>query len=323
MFFLDNIYKIYRLFEFIMDRYITNNISDCRSTLKKYGVAILENYFEDGYEDKIFNSVKQWLISLNIGLTDDNSTWTTKNVPMGPRYGMYQSIVSHAPAFWELREKMYPIFQELLGNIDLITSIDGASFYPTINSPKSKSTWAHIDQTVSSKFMCYQSQYVASDTDASFVCTPGSHKKHRTILKKFSIVSDTNWHKFSEGEVVTLEEMFGDNYQVPIKAKKGSIIFWDSRTIHAAKYPDNKEDKWRAVFYISMRPRDTFTEENINTIKEAVVDGKTTNHWGTTIFKPFDRFKVKNDGVVDLVKNSKRLSYVDKFTETQKKIAGL
>ena len=144
-----------------MDKYTANNIADLKLILEKYGVGILENYFDTNYADEVFASVKKWLIDLNIGLTNDIKSWVPKNVPMGPRYGMYQSIISHAPTFWELREKFYPIFQQLLDENDLMTSVDGASFYPTINSPKSRTTWAHIDQTVNSDFMCYQSQFVA------------------------------------------------------------------------------------------------------------------------------------------------------------------
>lgn len=124
------------------------------------------------------SSIKQWMIELDINLTSDTSTWKTKNLPYGPRYDMYHSIISNASKFWELREKFYPFFTELLESDDLLTSIDGASFYPTINAPQNKKDWAHIDQTISYDFMCYQSHFVASDTDASFVCTPKSHKKN-------------------------------------------------------------------------------------------------------------------------------------------------
>ena len=306
-----------------MDSYTTDNVQDLKSILEEHGVAILKNYFTDVYADDVFNSVKKWLINLDIGLTRDISSWVSKNTPFGPRFGMYQSIISHSPKFWELREQLYPIFQDLLNENDLMCSIDGASFYPTINSPKSRTTWAHIDQTVSSDFMCYQSQFIASNTKASFVCTPGSHKKHRHIIKKFAIDTDSNWYKFSNDQVSYLEKKFDELYQIPIYASKGSVIFWDSRTIHAAKYPDNKENKWRAVFYISMRPLDTFDKKNKDIIKFAAVNGKTTNHWGDKIFKPMDRFKIKNNDVANQEQSSKDLSLVKSFSRIQKKMTGI
>lgn len=306
-----------------MNIYTVDNIPDLKLILEKHGVAILKDYFTGAYADNVFNSVKEWLIDLDIGLTDDVSTWISKNTPFGPRFGMYQSIISHAPKFWELREKMYPIFQELLDESDILCSIDGASFYPTINSPKSRTSWEHIDQTISSDLICYQSQFIASNTKASFICTPGSHKKHGHIIKKFTIETNSNWHKFNDDQISILKKRFGELYQIPIYAPKGSIIFWDSRTIHAAKYPDNKENRWRAVFYISMRPKKSFNKKNKDIIKYAAINGKTTNHWGNKIFKPMDRFKIKNNKVVLLEQNSKDLSLVESFTKKQKKMVGL
>ncbi|XWV24562.1 hypothetical protein QJ856_gp1229 [Tupanvirus deep ocean] len=298
----------------------TTNINHIKNILDEYGVAILEDYFSDDYADKVFDSAKKWLIDLKIGLTNDVSTWISRNMPYGPRYGMYQSFISHAPVFWELREKFYPLFQKVLGEDDLLTSIDGASIFPTINSPKNKQDWAHIDQTVSSDLMCYQSQFVATDTNASFVCTPQSHKFHQNILSRFKINSTNNWHKFTETEVLELKSIFKSNYQIPIHTKKGSVIFWDSRTIHSAKYPDTKENGWRSVFYISMRSIDTFSSSNIDTIKNAVINGKTTNHWGSVIFKTIDRYKRKNNDVSNLAINSKKLSFYTRMTHLQKKM---
>lgn len=298
----------------------TDRVNKLPSILDKYGVAILENYFTGQYADEVFDSVKKWLIDLDIGLTNDKSTWLNKNLPLGPRYGMHQSIISNAPKMWELRENFYSIFQSILGEDNLLTSIDGASFFPTKFSPKNKADWAHIDQTISSDFMCYQAQFIASDTDAIFVCTPKSHKAHAKIIKKFKIESKDNWYKFTDNDVNHLQNLFGENYQVPIHAKKGSVILWDSRTIHSAKYPNYSEDKWRAVFYISMRSKTSYAVENINTIQRAVLTGKTTNHWGNRIFNPFDRFKNKNPKINLLIKQSEKLSYYGNLTQLQRKL---
>lgn len=300
----------------------TNSVADLRAILDEYGVAILENYFEDKYADTVFNSMVKWMVELDIGLTLDTKTWKNSNLPMGPRYGMYQSIVSNAPVFWELREKFYPIFSELLGETELITSIDGASIFPTIHSPKGKPDWAHIDQTISSDFMCYQAQFVSSDTTASFVCTPGSHSEHKNLLKKFGISGSGNWYKFTDDNIVELRQIFGGTYQIPIIAPKGSVIFWDSRTIHSAKYPDIKENNWRSVFYISMRPKSSHSDESLATIQKAVREGLTTNHWGGKIFKPVDRFNQKNSKVKTLTANPQSLSIYRTLNPLQRKLCG-
>lgn len=303
----------------------TDNLDKIETILSKYGVAILENYFTDSYADDIFNEIKRWMIDLNIGLTDDENSWISKNTPLGPRYGMYQSIVSNAPVFWDLRKKIYPIFSKLLNNDELITSVDGASIYPAKNMPAKKQDWAHIDQTESSDFLCYQSQFVATDTTASFVCTPKSHLHHKQIIKLFknSVNTKRNWHMFKSDEIDILKKMFNDNYQIPIYAKKGSVIFWDSRTIHSAKYPDKKDDSWRAVFYISMRPKKMFSDKDLKTVQTAAINGLATNHWATTIFRPFDKFKYKSEKVTKLMKNCKKLSHAPNMNNMQLQLIGL
>lgn len=302
----------------------TNNPAELKEILELYGVAILTDYFDKKYADEIFEIAKQWLIDLDIGLTNDLSSWKNYNMPTGPRYGMYQSIISHCPIFWDLREKMYDLFVILLNDNKLLTSIDGASIYPSNNKPKRVKDWPHIDQTVSSDFMCYQSQFVATDTSASFVATVGSHLKHKKILDLCNSTDNkSNWYKFNEDDIVKLKKLFGDNYQTPIMAKKGSVIFWDSRVIHSAKYQNDDDNNWRCVFYVSMRPKNTFSKRNINTIIKAAKEGRTTNHWGSKIFPLHPRFGNKNEKMTDLLNNTIELSYIDEMSNLLKKMVGL
>lgn len=245
-------------------------------------------------------------------------------MPLGPRYGMYQSIISNYPRFWELREEMYYLFSLMYGDFELVTSIDGASIYPPKKKHGRVPDWAHIDQTINSDLMCYQSQFVTTDTTASFVATIGSHLKHAKMIRKFGIPrSQYNWHKFTSSQATDLAEMFGDSYQTPIMAKAGSIIFWDSRTIHSAKYQDEGDFSWRGVFYVSMRPIKDITKHNLNTISKAALEGRTTNHWGTRMFANSDRYGNKNKKVTSLLRNLRELSCVNEMTDLQLKMVGL
>lgn len=307
-----------------MDFLHTNDISKLKQILDIYGVAILDNYFDVQYADFIFEETKKWLINLNIGLDNNIESWTFNNTPIGPRYGMYHSIISNCPMFWNLRKNIYYIFAYLLNCNELLTSIDGASFYPAIMSPLRSKDWAHIDQTINSEFMCYQSQFVTTDTTAAFVATIGSHLRHQEILNNCDIKNyNSNWHKFSPQEVIKLKKMFGNNYQTPIHAEKGSIIFWDSRTIHSSKYPDTSDQSWRGVFYVSMRPKNTFTQRNINTITKAAINGRTTNHWGNKMFATKNRFDIKNKKIKNLMENLHTITYIWKMNDLQKKLIGL
>ena len=316
--------KVVNMNKFDQSLLKTDKVSELRDILDAYGVAILEDYFSDDYADEIFYGTKKWLINLNLGLTKDPKSWTIKSIPLGPRYGMYQSIVSHSPEFWRLREDMYKLFVIVLEEKKLLCSIDGASIYPPYHPRKIKD-WPHLDQTISSEFMCYQSQFVSTNTTASFVATIGSHLKHEKILDICGATGDkSNWHKFTDEEVIKLQKMFGKNYQTPIYAKKGSVIFWDSRTIHSAKYHDpNDNSQWRGAFYVSMRPKNDYTKRGVNTLVKAVREGRTTNHWGIKTFPTGDRYHVKNDQVLELLKNLESLSFVKEMTDAQKKLCGL
>lgn len=306
-----------------MKKLQTTKIENLEKILNKYGVAILNDYFDEEYADNLFDSAKAWMINLNVGLSNDSETWKLNNTPLGPRFGMYQSIISHFPQFWKLREDMYYVFAYLYGKDELLTSIDGASIYPS-RKPRKRKDWPHIDQTVSSDFLCYQSQFVTTDTTASFVATLKSHSFHKKILNNFGIVDNkTNWHKFSDDQIVELQKIFDKKYQTPIYAKKGSIIFWDSRTIHSAKYQDANDNSWRGVFYVSMRPIENFSKRNINVISKAAITGRTTNHWGSKMFAVSDRYNNKNEKVTKLLKNLEKINYIDEMNPLQKKLVGL
>ncbi len=309
----------------IIDRITCNNIVRAKRVLRKYGVAIYQDYFNEDYVDTLFQETRKWLIDLNIGMTDNPETWTFRNTPLGGKYGTYQSTISNCPNLFQLREDMYPLFRDILEENELLTTLDGASIYPVKNAPKNKKDWAHIDQTENSDLMCYQSQIVTTNTTASFVCTPFSHHYHAQLMRKFKIPEKGNFYIFNDKQVAQMDIHF-EYYQIPIIAPKGSIIIWDSRTIHSARGPTLRDDSWRGVFYVSMRPKINFSTDNINTIQTALRQGKSTNHWGKSIFYPngpIDRFNQRSQAIIEITANSERLSNINNLTEMQKKMYGL
>lgn len=304
----------------------------------KYGVSVVESYFDDNFCDKSFHKILEWISSINPTLDKRNlDGWKKENMFSGPRWGMYQSIISHCPIFHHFREHLYPIFKSIWRTKHLATSLDGASVYPPKRKVQVKD-WPHIDQT-QLDVDCYQSQVVLTDTSASFVCTPKSNLYFKDIVKALSIdhKKSKNFYKFKEDEIkkvkniMSLSDEFvlGDhnneisNWQIPITTKKGSLIFWKSNTIHSArrqiftkqekqktncistdlesvrKVPvlddtlseDRDEnvhhtclENWRCVLYICMRPKEQFTKRNINTLRKAITEGRTTNHRGDKTF---------------------------------------
>jgi len=252
---------------------------DVKPALEKYGVVVIKNYFKK--PEKYKKRLVKWLINLSDGLTENGSTWIPANMPYGPRRGMMQSLIGHCPTVWRLREKMYPLFCQLHNTEDLYTSIDGASIHPPIYG--NKKDWPHIDQTMEEPW-CIQGQAVLSSSTATFRCTPKSHLKLKEILEVCGKEENkSNWLKFNDEQVGQLKEMF-KWWQMPIYAPAGSVILWNSKTIHSAQRNLEGDESWRCVVYVCMRPQNQFTKRNLTTLKRSVRECRTTNHWGTRMF---------------------------------------
>jgi hypothetical protein len=275
-----------------------------RQTLDQWGVAVVRSHFTSAEADAWLQEIKDWLISIGDGLTHDPSTWTTYYLPYGPRLGMMQSLISHCPTVWKIREAFYPLFCNLHQETQLYTSIDGATVHPYI--PDEGKDWPHIDQTIVD-VDCIQGQVVLTDTTASFRCTPESHKQHEEILDMFGKRDEpSNWLKFDVDQITALKDRFNFKYwQVPIHAPKGSIIFWKSNTIHSAKKNDLHDETWRGVVYVSMRKASEYSSADAEVLKRAAIEGRTTNHWGTFIFpkKPRYCFSAQSPALAELTQN--------------------
>ena len=304
---------------------IYKHIVEIKNKLDEFGVVILSEVFPKNKCDKYVEQSYNWLSSVNPKLTRKAETWTNENIPSGPRRGMYQSIISHCPIVWKLREKLYPLFSSLHGTKELITSVDGATFMPPLIS--SYKDWPHIDQTsLDQSIYSIQGQVVLTDTTASFRCTPKSHLKHQELVHKYDMDQKNQWYKFNETN--ELEEMF-DQWQIPIHSKKGSVILWNSKTIHSAKYVDDPKiydsekswDGWRCVYYICQRPRTELTKRNLNTLRNAAMEGRTTNHWGIKMFPKKQRWDQKCPEINQILENPEKL--VQPLSELQKFLVGL
>jgi len=281
-------------------------------TLEKYGVAVLLDYFTPEQAQTWKTDIINWLASKSGDLDPEKpQTWVSKNMPYGPRHGMMQSIISHAPTFFEIREALYPLFSDLWQTNKLYTSLDGASIHPPIYETKKTKDWPHIDQT-RTDVKCIQGQAVLSDSTAVFRCTPGSHLKHQEILELCNKVGDrTNWCKLNEPQIKIIKSWFADNrWQIPIYSPPGSVVLWYSNTIHSAARNQPKDQGWRTTVYVCMRPTDQYTKQNINSVRNAALSGRTTNHWGTKTFPKRPGFYLqpkRSEAIEDLTDNPHQL----------------
>ena len=285
----------------------TDRINKIMRIYKKYGIVVIENVLADekcdGYVDKIMDCFEGFGTGIR---RKDQKTWTRDSLPPQTRPGMFQALCANFPPVWDVRteQNIQTVYQEVYTRLrnkkvtDMIVSGDAINVKPSQVGPfysDSIKDWPHLDQTFGDVFKCVQGQMVLTNTTACFLATPGSHKQYNKLREEFGIkdADRSNWYKFSDEDIEKAKKLF-KHWQIPIRAKKGSLILWTSTTIHSAQYAEKNpkvpvtktKDKyynWRCVVYVCYRPREDFTAQEIRKRYECYKNNRTTNHWSTKV----------------------------------------
>lgn len=166
-------------------------------------------------------------------------------------------------------------------------SFDGSSLHlpPEVTKKgwNRGNTWFHTDQSYEkNNFECLQS-FVSlldiNDGDATLAFMEKSNKFHGAFAREFKIKEKGDWYKLDETE----EEFYVERkcaYK-KIKCPKGSMVFWDSRTIHCGVEPlkERTIENIRAVIYLCYMPKSLITSGKLKKKKDAFNDLRTTSHW--------------------------------------------
>jgi hypothetical protein len=143
--------------------------------------------------------------------------------------------------------------------------------------------WPHSDQSPKKAgFHCAQGLVTLEDVgpnEGTLIVYKGSHLLHekyfiirgRTTISDFAMIpSNDKWFQENGCEIVR------------VTAPKGSVILWDSRTIHyngGAILP-REVPRFRIVAYICMTPRKLVKDKDILWEKIQAFKGKeSTTHW--------------------------------------------
>lgn len=284
---------------------------------KNDGVVVISNVFTklecDNYVDNIVTNIEN--LGTGVKRTRCKDTWLDENLPPQTRPGLFQTCLANLEPVWKIRanEKIFNIFSTLYSNLrnkelksysDFIVSGDAINIMPNdlFDPNKSSSDWPHLDQVDRSDiYKCIQGQMVLTNTSASFVASPKSHKVYLDIVDKYNIPYNynTNWWRIINTADATIEEIkqmienVGGKWQIPILSEAGSFIIWSSTLVHSARTQIKKEKKnkydewlgWRCVVYVSYRPKEEYTENDLAIRQKAYEENLTTNHWGTKIFE--------------------------------------
>jgi len=214
----------------------------------------------------------------------------------------YPSI-SHAPVTWWVRchHHVISVFQRLLKvkrAEDLLVSFDRACVQRPSKHKQNQELWLHMDQGYKRSFkdrgfQCVQGLLTLEtmdNDDGTLVVMRGSHKLHEDFFKAFPArqTKTDDWVKFNAEEL----KWWATQGCTPerISAPAGSLVLWDSRTVHCGSYPlPNRKnpDRWRYVFYVSMASRNHVqspeTKKKLSNVlkrkRAAFENSRSTCHW--------------------------------------------
>jgi len=289
----------------MFEQYEFNKYICSKETLKdkieQFGVAIIPNVLNEfecnllvsGIWDFFEHISQNWDIPLD---RNNNQTWKQfyKLFPLHSMLIQHWSV-GHAQVSWDIRQniKIVEIFAYFWNcNInDLLVSFDGLSFNlpPEITNRgwNRNNTWYHTDQSFTNpNFNCIQSWITGNDIndgDSTLSFFESSHIYHEEFKNKFGITDKKNWYKLNKTE----EQFYIDKGCVikNIKCPKGSLVFWDSRTIHCGIEPSKNRpfQNIRAVIYLCYMPRHLCSKNNLLKKQKAFQQLRTTSHYPCNI----------------------------------------
>ncbi len=282
--------------KFEYEKYICS-IESTKETLEKFGVAIVEKILVDeectDIIDKMWSHfehiTQKWKTPIN-----RNNTATYREIfKLFPTHGMlFQHFnIGHTQISWNIRQ--HPKIIEIFCNIwdctsdELLVSFDGISFgvkpEDTNRGYDQKTPGFHTDQSYTiPDFKCIQSWVTALDVeegDATLSIYEGSHKYHQEFAKTFNILNKDNWFKLApEHKQFYLNKGLEETR---ICCLKGSLVLWDSRTIHYGANPirGRAHPKLRSIIYLCYMPREQISAKDLQKKRKAFNELRTTSHW--------------------------------------------
>jgi hypothetical protein len=271
--------------------------------LKTKGYAIIPSVLNENECKRFENGFWNFWARLTGGKIrqDDPKSWK-EIYNFFPNHGMLiqHFSIGHMQEIWDLRchPTVLEVFKRIWGTSELTVSFDGAStgFAPEATGRGwHLQDWLHLDQSVHrNEFECVQSWLTPYDVgagDGTLTLLEGSHKLHGAFAKHFGLDKDKqyrkDWLKFEPHHVAWYKAQ--GCKQVAVECPKGSMVLWESRTVHAGRsaVKGRPVPRNRMVAYISMMPSSMLKKHEIVKKQQAILNGRLTNHWAAKHIKLF------------------------------------
>lgn len=230
---------------------------------------------------------------------NDRSNWK-ESFPIHNKYGIFVGPAGHTQVMWDLRQdlRIVNVFAQIWNTNDLVVSMDGLSLMcPPEIRQGDFDPWPHVDQTISKKrnALVYknnppndfvsesslktnpfniQGQFLFEDSfdgDGGFYCIPKSHLKFNEFAPKLKEEPNVESWEYNNNFLMEffshITDESGSTYCMKhVTAPRGSLILWDSRTVHWNQYPSenrpyNENQKVRMVGYLLYLPKTRLTDE--------------------------------------------------------------
>lgn len=291
------------------------------STLDKFGVAVLPNVFESKECDALKRKIFRHLAAQHdVKSTQD---YYKKIRPLNGGLIHYYGI-SLLPEVLNLKtdERTIEPFRRIWNEPNLTTSFDGLFIGPPAEETNfffdSNDLSFHTDQSSDKKEKCCFQAFINLELtetgDGCLSVLTYSHNYHAEFFDYFKTTSrGRDWFKLKPNHLDWFIKEKKCEWNT-ICAPKGSMVFWDSRTIHMGTLPHRdrpNKNRWRFLVYVCYTPARLQSKEDTNLKQIAYVQNRMTSHWPYKV-KLFDR---RED---DLLYNK-----LEDLTERQKKYLGI
>jgi hypothetical protein len=282
------------------ERYICSK-ETLRETIETFGVAIIPNVLDDieceSMVNKIWDFLEHITQSWEIPIVRNNTETWNEFYKLYPSHSMLLQYwgIGHAQASWDVRQnkKIVEVFAYFwgCGVNELLVSFDGLSFHlpPEIT----KRGWFrgntnyHTDQSFTTPdFKCIQSFITGLDIneyDSTLSFMESSNQYHSEFRYTYEVTEKSNWYKLTKKQRGFYMERGCEIKN--IKCPKGSLVFWDSRTIHCGIEADKRRvsQNIRAVIYLCYMPRSICSKTNLKKKQRAFQELRATTHYPCNI----------------------------------------
>jgi hypothetical protein len=307
------------------------------TTLEEKGYAIVPGMLTEKECQDNIDRLWVWMEGLGRGIKrNDPKTWKSKNWPTSIHGIIQHYRVGHTDFVWNVRShpNVYKEFAKIWGTKKLLTSFDGACVMKPPEKtgfwPREKQ-WFHTDQSYrDSSLKCIQGLVpleTMSDQDGTLEVLAGSHKHHNAFVKWKKeqadnkwVPSASNWHKLTNDEFQWYLEQEGVK-RTKVSAPKGSLVLWDSRTIHKNAYPvkGRPNARWRYVVYSCMLPADNIRPRDMAKKQQALANMRMTTHWPYPVYLFSKEPRSYGQPTMDY----KTVDNLDHLSPLARKLAGL